>query len=32
MNGINTFDYLKDVLERMPATQMKNFHQLFPYN
>lgn len=30
--GINTFDYLKDVLERLPTTLMKNISDLFPQN
>lgn len=28
--GINTFDYLKDVLEKLPSTLMKNIADLFP--
>lgn len=29
---INPFDYLKDVLERLPTTLAKNISDLFPYN
>lgn len=32
MNGINTFEYLKDVIAKLPTTLMKNIHELFPYN
>lgn len=28
--GINAFDYLKDVLEKLPTTLMKNISDLFP--
>ena len=31
MNGINTFDYLKDVLTRLPTTKMKDIKSLLPY-
>ena len=30
--GINTYAYLKDVLERLPTTLMKNIHELLPQN
>lgn len=29
--GINTFDYLKEVLEKLPTTLMKNIADLFPH-
>lgn len=30
--GKNPYDYLKDVLERLPTTTMKNISELFVYN
>ena len=30
--GLNTFDYLKNVLEKLPTTLMKNIADLFPHN
>jgi len=32
LNGINTFDYIRDVLTRLPTTLMKDLKQLLPYN
>jgi transposase len=31
MNSINGFDYLKDVLTRLPRTKMKDINTLLPY-
>lgn len=30
--GVNTFLYLKDVLEKLPTTRMKNISDLFPHH
>lgn len=32
MNGINTFNYLRDVLAKIPNTLHKDLHMLLPYN
>jgi len=32
LHDINTFDYLKDVITRMPAQLMSKLHELLPYN
>lgn len=32
MNGINTFEYLTDVLSKLPTTLNRDLHQLVPYN
>ena len=32
MNGINSFDYLKDMLTRLPTTKMKDIKTLLPYH
>lgn len=32
MNGINSFDYLKNVLTRLPTTKMKEIKTLLPYH
>lgn len=32
MNQVNTFDYLKDVLQRIPNTLQKDISTLLPYN
>jgi len=31
ISEINTFDYFKDVLTRLPITKMKDLNQLLPY-
>jgi len=32
LNGVNTWDYLNDVLTRLPTTLMKDLGSLLPYN
>jgi transposase len=31
LNEVNTFDYLRDVLQRLPTTKMKDIRELLPY-
>ena len=31
-NAVNTFDYLRDVLTRLPTQTSNKIHELLPYN